>query len=188
MSDTENREIEVRFLEINKAELIQNTVSLGGKDLGETMLEETIFYNTKDNWCTDHKLVKIRNNRGKITVTYKHFQSKTIDGTEEIEFEVNDKNSVKLFLEKCGLTAFREQQKLRHTLQLDDVTIDLDTWPKIPTYVELEGDNEESIKKVAAKLGLDWSKAVFDTPGKVIETIYNIPVTTLKYFRFDRVE
>ncbi|MDB5204159.1 MAG: hypothetical protein JWP09_187 [Candidatus Taylorbacteria bacterium] len=184
----ENREIEVRFLEIDKEALINKALSLGAKDLGEVMLEEIIFYNTKEDWRTEHKLVKIRNNRDKITVTYKHFQSETIDGTEEIEFEINNKNSAKLFLERLGLTAYREQQKLRHTLELDGVTLDIDTWPRIPTYIELESNNEQSIRDVALKLGLDWKDVLFEKPGKVIEERYNIPVTTMRYFTFDRFE
>ncbi len=101
---------------------------------------------------------------------------------------INDKNSAKLLLERCGLTAYREQQKLRHTLELDGVTLDIDTWPRVPTYVELESNNEQSIRDVAAKLGLDWKDALFEKPGKVIEERYNIPVTTMHYFTFDRFE
>lgn len=184
----ENREVEVRFLDVNKDELITKIKSLGGEDFGELMLEETIFYDFRDEWRENHKLVKIRDNSKKVTVTYKHFMEVSIDGTEEIEFEVSNKNSAKMFLEKCGLVAFREQQKLRHTFKLDEVIIDIDTWPKIPTYIELEGVDEKSIKQAANKLGLDWTNAVFETPGKVIEKRYNIPITTLRYFKFDRFE
>ena len=69
-----------------------------------------------------------------------------------------------------------------------DVTIDIDTWPKVPTYVELEGPSEERIKAVAQLLGFQWEDAVFDDARAVIENRYNIPVGTMRWFTFDRFE
>ena len=67
-------------------------------------------------------------------------------------------------------------------------TIDIDTWPKIPPYVELEGESEVALKHVAQDLGLDWKNAVFENARVVIETRYNIPLSTLRWFTFDRME
>ena len=41
---------------------------------------------------------------------------------------------------------------------LDDVEIDIDTWPKIPTYLEIEGKDKESVNKIIKKLNIDESK------------------------------
>ena len=40
---------------------------------------------------------------------------------------------------------------------LDGVEIDIDFWPQIPTYLEFEAGNEEAIKSVVAKLGIDYT-------------------------------
>jgi hypothetical protein len=37
-------------------------------------------------------------------------------------------------------------------------------------------------------MGLNWQDAVFKDAGSVIAEIYNIPVHTLKYFTFDKIE
>jgi adenylate cyclase class 2 len=48
----------------------------------------------------------------------------------------------------------------RESWLLDDVEVEIDTWPWIPQYVELEGKSEESIKDVVSKLGLEWKNAL----------------------------
>ena len=71
---------------------------------------------------------------------------------------------------------------------MDDVIVDIDTWPKIPTYVELEGPSENALKSAAARVGFDWKDAVFENARIVIEERYHIPVGSMKWFTFDRFE
>jgi adenylate cyclase, class 2 len=163
-------------------------VKLGAKDLGEVMLEEVIFYDPELKWREQNRFVRLRKKDGKIKLTYKQNQGQTIDSAEEIEFEVGDMAKAELLLEKVGLAAYRHQQKNRHTLELGEVTIDIDTWPRIPTYAELEGPSEDALKEFARKLELDWSTAVFDDARYIIEKRYNIPVSTMKWFTFDKFE
>jgi len=66
--------------------------------------------------------------------------------------------------------------------------VEIDTWPKIPTYVELEGDSEQVLRDTAQKLGFDWADAVTDNPRKVIEERYHIPVGQMTWFTFGRFE
>lgn len=184
--NTDNKEIEVRFLEINKPFLVKKLADLGAEDYGEDMLEEIIFYDKERTW--KDKFVRIRKSKNDIILTYKHHQSETIGGAEEIEFGVTDFNKAELFLEKVGLEAYRHQQKKRHSFSLDGVIVDIDTWPKIPTYVELEGFSESAIKEVARKLELDWKDVIFENARTVIEQRYNIPVGSMKWFTFDKFE
>ena len=184
----ENKEIEVRFLEINKESLVKKLLEVGAKDFGEVMLEEIIFYDPEGKWKDQEKRVRLRKSSDKIKISYKEIKEKTIDGTIEIEFEVSDMSEAEKFLEKVGLSAFRHQQKKRHTFELSDVVIDIDTWPRIPTYVELEGPSESAIKEVAEKLGLEWTDVSFELPSHIIEGKYGIPVRSMKWFTFDRFE
>jgi adenylate cyclase class 2 len=101
---------------------------------------------------------------------------------------VDDEEQAKIFLESIGLISLRHQEKKRHSFLLDNVMVDIDTWPKIPTYLELEGDSPEDLKKVANKLELNWGNAVFENAGLVIENRYGIKVMSMKWFTFDRME
>jgi adenylate cyclase class 2 len=184
----QNTEIEVRFLEINKQELIAKLKQLGAADHGEELLEEIIFYDPKFDWLKTNQFVRLRQSRNGIFLTYKDHKVATATGTEEIEFKVGDMQKAQTFLERIGLVAERHQQKLRHSLELDGVIFDIDTWPKIPTYVELEGPSEQALKDAAKKVNLDWKDVVFENARIVIEQRYHIPVGSMKWFTFERFE
>lgn len=181
-------ETEVRFLEIDKTKLVEKLLALGAKDFGETMLEEIIFNGTGSQEPGKRWFIRIRKKGTMVVMTYKKHKADPKDGAEELELKIDNLESGVEFLEKLGLPAFRRQQKLRHTLQLGGVTMDFDTWPKIPTYVELEGPTMEDIKRTAKILELDWSKVVYEDAKSVIENVYHIPVGSMRWFTFEKME
>lgn len=181
-----NTEIEARFLEIDKQALIDQLHATDAVDKGEVLLNEIIFYDNAGAW--ENRFVRLRSSGSSTILTYKHNQHQTIDSATEIELSVSDAVKATLLLEAVGLAASRHQEKYRHTFVKDGVTIDIDTWPKIPPYVEFEGPSEKAIRKVAASLGFDWSKAVFDDARAIISKHYDIPVADLHWFTFDRCE
>jgi adenylate cyclase class 2 len=183
-----NKEIEARFLEINKVELIAKLNSLGAVDKGEVFLREIIFYDNENKWPSKGRFVRIRTSDNGTVVTYKQNQAQTIDSATEIEFSTEEPKQVEKFLEHIGLVAFRHQEKKRHSFELNGVTVDIDTWPKIPTYAEFEGPSEKSIRTISEKVGFSWNDAVFDDARKIIQERYNIPVGSYKWFTFDKCE
>lgn len=183
----ENTEIEARFKDINIEEIIKAVTAKDGQDLGEKFLEETIFYDKDLTWRDAGKFARLRSYDGKNIFTYKHIKKDSIDGAEEIEFEVNNPTQLKEFILRMGLIPFRTQQKRRHTLILDGVTLDIDQWPLIPPYLEIEGDSELAIRAVAEKIGLRWENALFIDARKIIEG-YGIDVSKFSHFTFDKCE
>lgn len=182
-----NIEIEARFKEIDVAKITEKALQLGGIDIGEHLLEETIFYDGELRWRNEGKFVRLRSFINKNIVTYKHIKSDSIDGTEEIEFEVNKPDALKDFLGKLNLIPFRIQQKRRRTIKFEDAVLDIDSWPMIPPYLEIEGSSEAIIKNLAEKLGLSWHDAVFIDARKIIEG-YGIDVSSFRYFTFEKCE
>ena len=182
------QEIECRFLEIDKNALVKKLIELGAHDEGEKMLEETIIYDPELKWQTSNKLIRLRKIGDKVKLTYKEHRKQAVDGAHEIEFGIDDMQKAEGLFESIGFKPFRHQQKRRHTLQLHGVTFDIDTWPKIPTYVELEGKTEGDLKKAAEAVGYDWKNVVFTDAAGIIEGKYNIPVRSMKWFTFDRFE
>lgn len=182
-----NLEIEARFLEVDVPTIHEKLRLVNAEDQGEKFLEETIFYDKDLTWRGVGKYARLRSIDGVHTFTYKHIKADSIDGAEEIEFAVNSPEAVKDFLDKVGLAPFRTQQKKRHSYLLDNVTVDIDQWPLIPAYVELEGGSEESIKNVAEKLDFNWKDAVFIDARKIIES-YGIDVSSFRCFTFEKCE
>lgn len=183
-----NKEIEVRFLNIDKDKLVAKILSLGGEDKGEFILSETIFYDPELSWLKEGRFVRLRKTNKGIKLTYKENKEQKIDSAFEIEFEVSDEEQAKLFLEKMGLISYRQQEKKRHTLLLNDITFDIDTWPNIPSYIEIEGPDEDSLKEIVKIIDLGWKDGVFEDAKSIIENHYNISFGKMRYFTFSRVE
>lgn len=184
-----NREIEAKFLEIDKEALVAKLKSLGAEDQGEEILREIIFYDKDFNWQKNKdKIVRIRQTGKGIFLTYKDTQEKSLSGMEEIEFKIDSLDKAKDFLEALGLVAYRHQEKKRHKFILKDTIVDIDTFPKVPVYVELEGKTEDDVRETAKLLGFAWKNAVFGNSGVMIEDYYKIPVRHLRYFTFERIE
>jgi adenylate cyclase class 2 len=182
-------EIEARFLDIDVPAIVNRLCELGAEDRGEALLRETIYYDQALEWQRSGRtLVRVRESFGGIVVSYKNTTSDTIAGTQEIEFAADDPQAVEAFLTSIGLVAFRRQEKRRHTFVLNWVHVDLDTWPGVPTYLEIEASTEAAVRETAAALGLDWTKAVFGNAGMTIEQYYHLPARRLRWFTFDRVE
>lgn len=178
-------EIETRFLDIDKKEFIKKLKNIGAIDHGEVKLHEIIFYDKDLKWFDEHKLVRLRKNNGAIILTFKHNNGQKVDSVKEIEFEVPDMKEAKMFLEAVGLVAYRKVEKHRHTFTLDGVTLDIDTWPRLPTYVEFEGDCVSDLKKLAKKLGFDWNKR-FDGDPRYVYKHYGFDFDKLRWVTFKR--
>ncbi len=179
-----HQEIEVRFLKTTPKQLAEKLKKLHAIDKGEVVLEEVIFYDQARKWRDEHKFVRIRKSGDTVTMTYKHNTGQTIDSMKEIEVEIDDFDGGIQIIEATGLQIVRRQQKRRHTYILGDVVLDFDTWPRLPTYLELEGPSEKSLQNAASSLGLDWKDVVTLDARSIIEQIYGIPVSTMTEFVF----
>jgi len=180
-------EIETRFLGIDKNALILKLNELGSVDKGEVKLNDTIFYDKNSKWLEENIVVKLREKNSEAKLIYKVNKENKIDSAREIEFSVSSPTDAKEFLEAIGLVAYRAIEKFRHSFLLDNVIIDIDTWPKIPVYVELEGDSVEDLKKVAAKLKLNWEDR-FDGDPRMVFKKYGFDFDNIRTITFDKFE
>jgi len=153
-------EIEVKFLSINH-DAIRKQLKAAGAVLEAPMrLMRRVIIDT-DEMKSKDAYIRVRDEGDRVTLTYKQFDSLSIDGAKEIELQVNDfQDSIELFA-AAGLAVNSYQETKRETWKLDDAEIVLDLWPWLNPYIEIEGEDEQVLRRVAQKLGLDWDKAVF---------------------------
>jgi len=180
-------EFETRFLEVNKGELLEKLRKLGAEDCGEFKLEEVIFYDKDLNWLDENKFVRLRQKGNSIKLTYKNNKEQTADSAKEIEFEIKDMDKAREFLEIMGLVAYRIVEKYRHTFKFKNVTLDIDTWPKIPTYVEFEGNSVEDLKNVSEELGFNWDER-YDKDARYVFKKYGYDFDKIRSITFDKFE
>lgn len=179
------KEIETRFLDINKDEVVKKLLSLGAVDKGEEKLDEIIFHAADGSWVGKSKFVRIRKTKDKIKLTYKENVEQTADGAKEIEFEIPDLKKCSEFFRKIGLRAMRKLEKYRHTFEFGDVIVDIDTWPRIPTYMEIEGPSVKSLEEFCKKLGMDWEKR-FDGDAREVFRFYGYDLDKLDVVTFSK--
>lgn len=152
-----NTEYELRVLEINHDEMVKKLESLGA-ELQFEALQQRYVYDLKPK--QDNKWIRLRTDGKKTTLTIKDLQAKTIDGTKELEIVVDDFDKTNLILEQLGFKNRGFQQNKRTQYILNDVEIDLDRWPLIPEYMEIEGPNEEAVYSALTKLGINKDETV----------------------------
>ncbi len=162
-------EIEATFINVDKETLRKQLSNLGGELLQrETLMERTVF-------ATDeHSFARVRNEGSCITMSYKRQDENTLSGMKEVCLKVDDYAEAVKFLKALGLRVKSEQESWREEWLLDGVNIDIDTWPWIPTYVELEGPSEESVKNAAKKLGFDMNEAILGSVDDVYKRYYDV--------------
>jgi adenylate cyclase class 2 len=175
-------EIEVRFLEIDVPSLEKKLHALGAEKLFDTMLEEWLF--VKPEWKEQKGRLRIRKNNNTIQIAYKETTQDTSKGNIEIEFEIDTIENALYFVKQMGLRNPRHQQKRRVAYLLDDVHIDIDFWPKIPPYVEIEADSMEKVEKVAKELGFNIKDVCNLDAFQVIKDIYGIDLSHITEYVF----
>ena len=138
-------ELELRILDVDKQKVIEKLESLGAKKIGDWHYKRYV-YDTKP-YAKD-KWIRLRTNGVKTTLTYKEYNDESIDGVKELEIVVSSfENTIKM-LEVLGYKPRSVQENKRIKYMLDDVEIDIDTWPHLNSYVEVEAKTKEEVKKV----------------------------------------
>ncbi len=133
-----------------------------------TLLTRKIFENDA---LDNGQWIRLRDEGTRSTLTLKHVtDSTTIDGTTEIETEVTDLHAMADILRHIGLREVRYQENYREEWRLGEVAFDFDTWPDLPTFVEIEGPDEVSVRKAAALLDLDYTEARFGSVDEIYKS------------------
>ena len=174
-------EIEERILEIDKEKVIKKLEELGAKKAGEWFYRRYTYDFTPKR---ENEWIRLRTNGVETTLTYKNVETRELDGTKEFEIEVSDFEETNKMLEVLGYNYKNYQETKRIRYYLNDVEVDIDTWPMIPTYMELEGPSVEKVKEVEELLEVDKSKITTLYADEIAEQIYGIDILAIKELKF----
>ena len=163
-------EIEVKFLNIDP-DLIENRL----KEIGAKKVFER-FYKRKAFDYPDLRLdkagawIRLRDEGDKITLAFKQRIGMAADaksndkGMEEIEVEVDDFEKTANLLLKAGFIEKHYAENKRIRYQLDDIEFDIDFFPQIEPYLEIEAPSWERINEAISLLKLNpEDKRIFST-------------------------
>ena len=170
-------EIEAQFLDINTDDIRAKLKEIGAELKKPEVLMRRVVFNTGE-----HSFARVRDEGGEIVMTYKNVSDdSSILGTKEVNLKVNDYSDAILFLKGCGLKIKARQEAKRGIWKFNGVEICIDTWPWIPTFIEIEGPTEESVWQTAEALGLDKAQAKFGSVDTTYQHYYGVDPDVINF-------
>jgi adenylate cyclase class 2 len=155
-------EYEARFYDVNHDRIRRELHSRGAERLMPRRLLKRVIL---ENGATQQSRswLRLRTDGERTTLTLKRATGDTtnIESIRELGVGVSDFESTQGLLEELGLKPVRYQENYREEWRLDDVIYDLDEWPGLAPFLEIEGPDPDSVNLAAKTLGLDFSTATF---------------------------
>lgn len=109
--------------------------------------------------------------------------SDAVDGVRETEVVVADFDQTHALLERLGFHARAYQENRRSSWQLDGVRLEIDSWPLIPPYLEIEADSADQVWAVASRLNLSRAELTSENTTAVYDR-YGIDLSAVADLRF----
>ena len=181
VSDQELEEI-YNELEINNFEELLNKEDL------VSIIEKANKLNflISKKYINPNKWLRLRQSNDKIELTLKHVFEKNNGSIQKVkEFEVNTSNleETNLILENMGLVRRNYQEKIRHSYVYKNAEIELDEWPMLKPYMEIECDDENVIQEIIDLLDLNDKEIVSLNTEQLYKRI-NINVLEIADLKF----
>lgn len=188
----EQKSIQEKFSIKYLGELLSRT---NNENLLERFSDRDIIEVVKRYGINPNKWVRVRQTNGKTTITIKHIlnpdvqrsSQATMQKVMETEMEVPSIEEANSMLEQLGFAFRNYQEKYRTTYDIDGVEVDIDSWPLIPTYAEIENDSDELIQGTIKKLGLQNHEVVSCNTADVYKR-YGIDIYKFRELRFSQRE
>lgn len=175
-------EVELKILEIDPVAVTQKILQLGGVLITPERIVATQKFDTPTGDIQKKKDVfRIRKNGEAVEITYKlnRMQHDGFRRAEELETIVKDWETIEKIIHALGFVSTQYQEKKRTTFTLHDTLIEIDVYPTIPPYIEIEG-TEENIKKVVNALGYTMEQTSSLSASQVLES-YGVDVDVQRF-------
>ncbi|GHF68614.1 hypothetical protein GCM10018790_53140 [Kitasatospora xanthocidica] len=128
--------------------------------------------------------VRLRDTGRDVTLCVKEIHSDAIDGVTETETAVGDFDTTNTLLGKLGYQPKAYQENRRSSWTLRGAAVEIDEWPLIPPYLEIEGDGADHVHATALALGLPLGELTSENTTKVYRR-YGIDIEAIPRLTFE---
>lgn len=137
------KEIEVKFLNIDKNFILKKLNSIGAEKIHDEILMRRCVYNLPIRKA--NAWARVRDEGEKVTMSFKRVNSITVDRVDEVELVINDFDSGCEFLRSLGLSekAYQETKRISYRIKSDNVYFNIDTWSALEPWIEIEAGTEK---------------------------------------------
>lgn len=167
-------EIEAKFLDIDSDAIAEALGRIGAEFKGHRLFRSISFDFPGFPMDKESAWVRLRDEGDKVTLAHKQRlgASDTVGkdaGMSEVEFVASDFDTARAFLHKLGLVTKFEQEKKRSSWVKGSVHYDIDTWPRLEPYLEIEATSWDELHEAARELGLDPEKKMVCSATQIYE-------------------
>jgi adenylate cyclase class 2 len=170
-------EIETKVLEVDKEKIKEALRSLGAKEIQNTRLVVDWYCPKGANESGHPWYLRIRTTtEGKNEVSWKSLPKITGNTrhSDEVNINVSDVMLTKKLFENIGLQNYAHQEKDRVSFILKDWQFDLDQYPGMPAYLEIEGTSHEHVQEAIKLLNLESHTSIGEGERVLIEKKYGL--------------
>lgn len=166
-----NQEFEVKFLDVDVPKLEEKLRSIGATKVGDYFYKRITFDYPNLSLMDKGAWLRLRDEGDRVTLTWKkrlgmksHDGLTSDEGMEEIEVVVEDFQKTAAILRSIGMTDKFYQENKRERWKKGSVEFDIDGWPRLKPYLEIEGPSWKEVEASILELGLDpKDKKIFST-------------------------
>lgn len=185
-------EIEVKYLDIDTEEIQKKLANIGAVRVGEFFQRWKAF--DYPDWRLDKRGAWLRlrdEGDGTITLTFKqrlgvvsHDGTENDTGMEEIEIHVDNFDKTATMFVKIGFVEKHYAEKKRIQWKKDSIEFDIDIYPELEPYLEIEAPSWEKIDEAISWLELDpGARKIFS--ANQVYALKNIHVADYARIAFD---
>ncbi|MBO4204652.1 CYTH domain-containing protein [Micromonospora echinofusca] len=174
-------EFEAKVLDIDSAQMTASILSRGGQRRGETLLQRRYVYDITPG--DESRWIRLRDTGAGVALAVKEIAHDGIDGTDEVEVGVDQFETTNELLGRLGFTARSYQENRRTSFELDGARLEIDEWPMIPPYLEIEAGSRDEVVRVAALLDIPEESLTGENTVKIYAR-YGIDLFTHAELRF----
>ncbi len=177
-------ETESTVLDIDAEAIKKKLESLGAKKMRDAVLKVRWYRIKGTKEGEDPWYLRIRSDsEGNHEVTWKG-RSDVLGASrthKEINLTVSDPEKMGAFFEAVGLEYYAYQEKKRISFSLRDWLFEIDSYPGMPPYLEIEGSSEEHVREAIKLLGLENNRTWARGERLLIQTVYNLDWYKMKF-------
>ena len=159
MSNLNMIEKEAKFYIRNLKKVEATIEKMGGKVAQPRTFESNLRFDTPDRTLSaSYQVLRLRSDtRARLTYKGPADLTSTVSARPEYEVEISDLETGVKILEALGYEIITIYEKYRTSYDLDGAEISLDEMP-FGCFMEIEGEDEAQIERIAESIGLKWDK------------------------------
>lgn len=175
-------EYEIKVLDIDPVKAEAKLQELGFKRTEELAYRRYVYdagvHEAPNAW------IRLRTDGKKTTLAFKQSHKDSIDGMKEIEVVVDDFEQTNELLRAIGHEPISYQENSRVNYEGMNCTVSIDSWPQIPTYMEIEAATAEDVKQCLEAVPELVTSETTSMPAQEVYKRYGIDLASIKELRF----